>query len=429
VTSKQEIGIIMKKKQIYLSMTAVICFGIIGTACSTFGTTNWSEEERVILNSLWIENIPPLPPDSSNAYADDPRAAELGHKIFFDKRFSSNGRVSCGTCHLPDNLFQDGIPLAFGVGITDRRTMTVIGTAYSPWFFWDGRKDSLWSQALGPLENPVEHGINRTIAAHLIAEFYADEYAAIFGPLPDLTNLPGSAGPAGDPNSIAIWEDITLLEREAITNIFVNLGKSIAAYERLLNPGASRFDQYVEAVLSREKKSTDSILSTKEISGLRLFIGKAQCINCHNGPLFTNNDFHNTGVPAAVGLPEDMGRALGALQVLHDEFNCLSIYSDAQPNQCAELRFLVADGHTLNRQFKTSSLRNVFDRGPYMHAGQFAGLEDVLNHYNSAPDSPGGHSELEPLNLSQKEIGHIIAFLKSLDSPINAQPHWLAPPK
>jgi cytochrome c peroxidase len=415
----------MKVKQIFHYFLAVICFGVLNTACSTY----WSEDEQAVLRSLWIESLPPLPPDPSNAYADDPRAAELGHKIFFDKRFSSNGRVSCGTCHLPDNLFQDGIPLAFGVGITDRRTMTVLGTAYSPWFFWDGRKDSLWSQALGPLENPVEHGINRMVAAHLIAEFYADEYAAIFGPLPDLTILPRSAGTAADPESISNWEAMPIQEREAVTEIFVNLGKSIAAYERLLVPGSSSFDQYVEAVLSRDKKSANSILTSEEVFGLKLFIGKAQCINCHNGPLFTNNDFHNTGVPAAVGLPEDTGRALGALRVLEDEFNCLSIYSDAKPHQCAELRFLIADGHTLIRQFKTPLLRNIVDREPYMHAGQFSDLEEVLNHYNIAPDAPAGHSELEPLNLSQKEISQIIAFLKSLDSPINAQSHWLAPPK
>src|SRR5690606_15553813 len=107
--------------------------------------------------SLSIKSLPPLPPDPSNRYGDDPRAAALGHQLFFDTRLSANGKVSCATCHDPGRDFQDGLPLAVGVGTNTRRTMPIAGTAYSPWMFWDGRKDSQWSQALGPLESPVEH--------------------------------------------------------------------------------------------------------------------------------------------------------------------------------------------------------------------------------------------------------------------------------
>jgi cytochrome c peroxidase len=113
---------------------------------------------------------------------------------------------------------------------------------------------------------------------------------------------------------------------------------------------------------------------------------------------------------------------------VNDEFNCLSKYSDAQPDQCAELNFLVADDDHLIRQFKPPSLRNIAERGPYMHAGQLATLEEVLNHYNTAPAAPSGHSELEPLHLSQKQIEQIIAFLKTLDSPVHADPNWLIKP-
>ena len=213
-----------------------------------------------------------------------------------------------------------------------------------------------------------------------------------------------------------------------MTRIYVNIGKSIAAYERQLNPGESRFDQYVEAVLNNDP-SADDTLTPDEIAGLKLFIGEANCTNCHNGPLLTNNDFHNTGVPAVVSLPEDAGRSLGAQQVLADEFNCLSAYSDAEPDQCAELNFLVIDEHQQERQYKPPSLRNVAERGPFMHAGQFATLEEVLNHYNAAPEAPAGHSELEPLNLTEKQIAQIIAFLKTLDGPIDANPGWLTAPR
>jgi len=149
-------------------------------------------------------------------------------------------------------------------------------------------------------------------------------------------------------------------------------------------------------------------LTPEEVAGMRLFIGEANCSQCHNGPRFTDNHFHNTGIPAATDLPEDMGRALGAQQALADEFNCLSPYSDAA------LRFMVAEGHELERQFKVSTLRNVAERAPYMHAGQFNSLDAVMAHYNAAPAAPAEHSELELLHLSQVELSQLLAFLHML---------------
>ena len=419
----------MKPKLYFPALIVTTGLVLFATACSAFSGARWSEDERAALRSLWIGSLPPLPADPSNKYADDPRAAAFGQKLFFDTRFSSNGKVACATCHLPDHLFQDGTPLAHGVGTTARRTMTVIGTAYSPWLFWDGRKDSQWAQALGPMESPVEHGSNRTYYAHLIDQFYGSEYEAIFGPLPEIGHLPILRGSTQNPAVIAAWEEMSMEDRAAVNRIYVNMGKSIAAYERLLIPGEARFDQYVVAVLNQDYETAAKILNEDEVAGLKLFIGKANCTNCHNGPLFTNNDFHNTGVPAVLDLPEDIGRAQGAHQVLEDEFNCLSIYSDAEDSDCMELKYMVAEGHELERQFKPPSLRNVAKRGPYMHAGQFATLEEVLNHYNTAPKAPAGHSELEPLHLSQTQIEQIIAFLKTLDSPVTAEPQWLRAPQ
>lgn len=329
----------MKTRHHLSILFVLIGIGLLITACSALFQKKWNKDELTSLRSLWIGSLPPLPADPSNKYADDPDAAILGQKLFFDTRFSSNGKVACATCHLPDRLFQDGTALAHGVGTTNRRTMTIIGTAYSPWFFWDGRKDSQWAQALGPMESAVEHGGNRTLYAHLLAENYAEEYTALFGSLPDLSNLPRNAGPVADPEAAANWKAMSQADQEAVTRIYVNMGKSIAAYERHLLPGASRFDNYVEAVLNDDYQTAMTVLTNDEIAGLKLFIGEAHCINCHNGPLFTNNDFHNTGIPLAKGLPEDTGRAKGVQQVLNDEFNCLSIYSDAQPDQC---RFTVA---------------------------------------------------------------------------------------
>lgn len=407
---------------------ALILLAVLGgaTAFMLWPRPPWTQEEVSILRALWIGSLPPLPPDPSNQYADDPRAVALGHQLFFDTRFSADGQVSCGTCHLPGEQFQDGIPLGKGVGTTDRRTMTIVGTAYSPWLFWDGRKDSLWAQALGPLESPVEHGANRTFYAHLIDQYYRAEYEALFGPLPALDHLPEQAGPVPDSDANAAWQAMAPADREAVTRIYANLGKAIAAYERRILPGPARFDRYVEALLNDDRETMRTVLSTDEVAGLRLFIGKANCVQCHNGPLFTDNVFHNTGVPAVPELPADTGRALGVKQVLADEFNCLSPYSDASPEQCSELRFTVVDDHRLERAFKPPTLRNVNGRGPFMHAGQFATLEEVLDHYNRAPAAPAGHSELEPLNLTQQEIEQLLAFLKTLSGPLNAPPELLA---
>jgi cytochrome c peroxidase len=420
----------MTRKALYLGTTAVLALVAITialSACSKRGA--WSEAELATLQSLSLGSLPPLPEDPSNAFGEDPRAADLGHQLFFDTRMSANGQVACASCHMAELNFTDGLRLGEGVGTGTRKTMTVVGTVYSPWLFWDGRADSQWSQALGPLENPVEHGGSRLQYAHLIAEHYAAEYEAVFGPLPDLTGLPSTGGPVADPVARGNWEGIGVDAQAAVTQVFVNVGKSIAAYERLLMPGESRFDGYVEAVVSGDIEAAKSLLSEDEIAGLRLFIDEAGCTNCHSGALFTNNEFHNTGVPARTDLPEDVGRALGAPQVLESEFNCLGAYSDAEPRQCMELRFLKAEGHELERAFKPPTLRNVAEAAPYMHAGQFATLGEVLAHYNAAPHAPSGHSELEPLGLNDRQLEQLEAFLRSLSAPLAAPEVMLRAPE
>jgi cytochrome c peroxidase len=352
---------------------------------------------------LALSNLEALPADPTNRWADDPRAADLGHRLFFDTRLSSNGRVSCSTCHDPRKDFQDGTPLAKGVGTTDRRTMPIAGTAYSPFLFWDGRKDSQWAQALGPLESPVEHGGNRAQYAQVIAKHYRPDYETVFGRLPDLHDANG------------------------ITQVFVNIGKAMAAYERRIQLAPSRFDRFVAQWKERGTPPKD-VLTADEAAGLALFVGKANCTQCHNGPLFTNNEFHNTGVPQRPGLPPDRGRFTALAAVKSDEFNCRSRWSDAKPGECAELEFLAPASHSHERAFKVPSLRNVAERAPYMHAGQFATLGEVLEHYNRAPAAPGGHTELKPLGLGKAELRQLEAFLRSLSGGVSAPARFLAAP-
>ena len=150
-------------------------------AATDFG--GWSAAEITTLESLWLGSLPPLAPDPSNAVGDDPRAAELGQHIFFDTRFSANGGIACATCHIPAIDFIDSLSRAEGLDTTRRHTPSISGAAYNPWFFWDGRSDSQWAQALGPLEAAAEHGGSRTQYAHLIHDDadYRAAYEAIFG--------------------------------------------------------------------------------------------------------------------------------------------------------------------------------------------------------------------------------------------------------
>ena len=383
-------------------------------AVAASGPDGWTAAQLAELRSLSISELEPLPADPTNRVADDPRAARLGERLFFDTRLSADGKVACGTCHQPGRNFQDGTALAHGVGTTARRTMPVASTSRAPFLFWDGRKDSLWAQALGPLESPVEHGGTRLQYARVVAGQYKADYEALFGPLPSIPAAPLSAGPGGNQNEIAAWLALAENVRDAITRVFVNIGKAIAAYERRIEVGPSRFDRYVAAVASHQPGT--GILTAEEIAGLKLFTGKANCTQCHNGPLFTNNEFHNTGVPKRAGLPNDDGRLSGAMAVLRDEFNCKSRWSDSRTS-CAELEYLVTKDHTQERAYKVPSLRNVAERAPYMNAGQFATLGEVLDHYNRAPAAAAGHTELKPLRLKARELRQIEVFLGTLSGP------------
>lgn len=383
----------------------------------------WSSTERETLRSLSLASLEALPPDPSNRVADDPRAARLGQALFSDARLSGNGKVSCATCHVAERDFQDGTALAAGMGTTSRRTMPIAGTAHGAWFFWDGRSDSQWSQALGPLESAVEHGGSRTQYAHEVARSYQAEYEAVFGPLPHLDGLPAHAGPVADSARRAAWNRIPPTRQEDINRVYANIGKAIAAYERRIAFAPSRFDRYVDAELAGRPHAPDARFTAEEEAGLRIFIGKGSCINCHNGARFTDDHFHNTGVPLPTqSLPFDSGRTVGVRQAIGGEFSCTSRYSDSKAASCDELRFAVSEGEELVRAYKTPSLRGVAARAPYMHAGQLATLTDVVSHYDRAPKAPAGHTELRRLGLSADERRSLEAFLRTLTGSVSALP-------
>ncbi|TPM25948.1 cytochrome-c peroxidase [Mesorhizobium sp. B2-3-4] len=378
------------------------------------GKPDFSDAEKKTIASLALNTLPPLKPDTTNRFADVPAAAALGSTLFFDAGMSRDGTVSCSTCHKIDRQFQDDLPQAVGVGRTNRRSMPLAGVARDPWFFWDGRRDSLWAQALTPLENPLEQAGNRTAYAHYMKARFGERYERIFGPLPDFSGIPQNASPLGTDAERAAWNAMSDTQRDAINRVYANIGKAIAAFERSIEPAPTRFDRFALDLATGAEPKGDAAFSREEILGLKLFIGKANCVTCHNGPRFTDNGFHNTGVPPVADLPPDRGRVDAVAQVEADPFNCFGAYRDGDVSACGELRFMVKDAPELVRAYKTPSLRGAATRPPYMHAGQFSSLDEVVVHYAKAAPSVEGTSEIHPLELSDRERAALVAFLKTL---------------
>lgn len=384
--------------------------------------------------------LPEVPASPTNRFADDPEAARFGQRLFFDERLSRDGNRSCATCHLPELAFTDGEALATGHLPLDRHTPTLLGAAYHRWQFWDGRSDSLWAQALVPLESPLEHASSRLHVAHVIAEdpVLRREYEAIFGALPSLEGLPRMARPVPEddhahklaaeheaeashshgegskfyhPHQRA-WDGLSADQQSEITRVFVHVGKSLEAYQRQLVPRGAPFDRFLEGV---EENDPDKLaeLGPAARRGLQLFLGKAQCHFCHGGPLFSDLEFHDLGFEG-----EDSGRGRGIEALKASEFLGTGPWSDA-PDDRINLKVTLLPTHRhLGPEFKTPTLRNVAITAPYMHDGRYETLEEVVDFYSGLADQrldpPTHETILEPLNLSESERKDLVAFLESL---------------
>lgn len=389
----------------------------------------------------------PLPADPSDAVADSAPAAQLGKLLYFDPRTAGalgpanvagtngslgnagdTGKVACVSCHDPTTGGADlrSLPSAtsLGVGYTSRNAPTVINAAYAPlWQFWDGRADSLWSQALSPPEGINEEATSRLAIAHFLAAHYAGPYVAVFGgPFPDLsdtTRFP-PAGRPGDP----AFDGMTPADQQTVDTIYANYGKAIEAYERRLVSTAfapSVFDQFLAS-------GDTSLLSPEAIAGAQIFIGRGGCQECHRGPLFTDFQFHNIGAPQ-IGdhVPAtDTGRAAGIPLLLDSAltsmFNRTGAFSDDKT--ATDTTGLTVTDDDAGR-FKTPSLRNVSKTAPYMHDGAYADLWEVVNHYNFGGETGQYSGErdpaINPLLLGNDDLDNLIEFLESLeDGPPNA---------
>lgn len=350
-----------------------------------------------------LARLTPLGPpaaDPTNRWADDPAAAQLGQYLFFDAGLSAGGEVSCATCHVPDHGFSGEDALASGLDLGTRHAPSILGAAHQRWLGWGGRWDSLWAQALGPMENEVEMGTTRDQVVEYLREDdrLNEAYQAIFGPLPE----------AGDTAGVA--------------RAFAQVGKTIAAYERQLNRSDAAFDRFAAAFLQRPGSKAEDLdlLSPSAVRGLSIFLGTGRCVLCHAGPNFTDGEFHNTGVPPGpAGALDDPGRHRGAELVRSLAFNAAGEFSD-DPEGKAALRVVgLRTGSETWGEFRTPSLRNLATRGPFMHQGQLANLTEVVRFYDTLEGSVGRshHQEqiLVPLGLGPNGQSDLLAFLASLE--------------
>jgi cytochrome c peroxidase len=383
----------------------------------------FSAQEVELIGRLAHPGPPPV--DETNAVVDDERAARLGQFLFFDERLSANGEVACSTCHRPEDGFSVTEALGEGVAKTPRHPPSLLNAAYHHWYDWDGKADSLWAQAVNPMESPVEMAFSRVELAHLIAgdDELRSAYEAIFEELPDLSDrdrFPERARPVADdpehPDHRA-WAAMSDADRQLINRILTNATKAIAAYQSKLVRNDSAFDRFVDGLREEDDEKLGA-LSDSAQRGLKLFMGEAGCVRCHSGPTLTDGDFHNLGLGPREWLSgDDNGRRDGVLSVKSSVFNASGPYSDDADGKRAQwVRFLTSTPEDPG-QFKTPTLRNVSLTAPYMHGGHFETLEEVVRFYSLLNEPPQtGHREemLEPLGLSDRQVDDLVAFLESL---------------
>jgi len=389
-----------------------------------------------------IYRLSPLPekppPNPTNKYADDPKAAHLGQFIFYDKRLSKNGQLACVTCHLPTRGWVDGSRVSLGVKKSTRNTMSLWNVAYNRWFEWDGISDTIWAGRLKTIEKEIGLASSRLHVLHLFANDakLKAAYQAVVGSFPDVSDTKrfpkdGKPMPNDEENPLhKAWTGMKAEDQDTVNRFFSNIGKFLEAYIRKLITRDAPFDRYVEGLKENDGEKVKA-LSESAIRGLKIFVGKGGCTNCHDGPNFTDDEFHNIGLGLGRLPVPDPGRYLALRALPKDPFNGLGKYSDDPKSSYNDkLRFLKTNDNAQLGAMKTGSLRNVTQTGPYMRDGRFKTLKEVVTHYSLLKEEPAiGHREetMEKLNLTESQIQDVVEFIKSLtgkplDEKLQKQP-------
>jgi len=312
------------------------------TACIFLTGPVFAEEEDSV-----YEPLPKMKYPADNAWSA--QKEELGKMLYFDPRLSGSNWISCATCHHPGLGWGDGLPRGFGNGQKElgRHSPTVINSGYSPVQMWDGRKKTLEDQALGPIGSAGEMN---------------QDYDEL---VKELKAIPGY---------VYLFDKV--FGKNSIT--MKNVGKAIATFERSVVSNNSAYDKYWQG----DKKA----MSRSAVNGMNLFFGKAKCSICHNGPAFTDGNFHNIGVRQHGPLKVDLGR----FNISKEDFD--------------------------KGAFKTPGLRHITRSAPYMHDGSEATLEQVVAFYNRGGDVDQNKSPfITPLGLTAQEEKDLVEFMKALE--------------
>jgi len=317
---------------------------------------------------------PPIPADNPMT----PEKIELGRMLFFDPILSGNYAMPCSACHLPDAgwAVQDRISFGYPGTTHWRNSQTIVNSAYYSKLFWAGASKSLEGQARSAARGGVAgNGEDDMMEARLaFVPEYRDRFRAVFGD---------------------DWPNV----RHAYM--------AIAAFERTLVQTDTPFDKYM--------RGNDRALSKAQKRGLELFAGKANCIACHSGPLLSDEQYYNLGVPPYAGWEDDALAQITFRFELYAKGSTEKLYRGTKDDP--GLYFRTKDKRHKGK-FRTPSLRYTKYTFPYMHNGMIETLRDVVEFYNAG----GGENEfaatkspqIQPLDLSDGEVDDLVAFLESL---------------
>jgi cytochrome c peroxidase len=416
---------------------------------------SFTQDELALLQTLSPASLPSPPADISNRFADNAGAAAFGQKLFFESAFSGklldgdddgststlgskgqSGKVACAGCHVPSAGFLDdrtlGEQISLAAGWGKRRTPSLLDVGQTKLVMWDGKHDALYNQPFGPLENLVEMNSSRLYAAEQIFALYRGDYEAIFGAMPPLGDTsrfpaitadttgcqPTTVDPTATCNGTqhglpgdAEFDQMAAADQDAVTQVVVNMGKAIGAYERLLSCGPGRFDQWMHG-------QTDA-LTASEQRGAEIFVGRGKCVGCHSGPFLSDQQFHDVGLqPKTVAVvfidSSDPGASTGVASSIADPLNVRGKYSDGDDG-----RLPSTVPSTMNGAFRTPILRCEARRPTFMHTGQLSSLAQVVAFFARGGDQFGylGTSELAALSLSAEDQQDLTAFLGTLEGP------------
>jgi cytochrome c peroxidase len=346
-----------------------------------------AERRAIAAHGPWP---PAFAPDPSNRASGNQDAVDLGERLFFERRLSANGEVSCSRCHIPERNWTDGEARALGLARVDRNTPSLKNVRLQRWFGWDGANDSLWAQSIRPLLDARELGLSAGQVAALVRS-NADlscRYRKVFG-----------AVPAQD---------------EAV---LVGVGKALAAFQETLVSGRTAFDEFRDALVRGDAAGVAKYPQAAQ-RGLKIFVGTGRCNVCHLGPAFTNGEFHDTGIAFFIEKGRvDPGRHAGIRKLRASPFNLLGPYNDDPTRSTATGTRHVRLEHRNFGEFRTPSLRKLALTAPYMHNGRLATLRDVVDHYSTiSPDRlhSDGEAILRPLRLEAGEARDLVLFLQTL---------------